>query len=187
MVFRPTLCLIKGKLDNTTPGLVTGWMRFAGVEGKVILHLRGNFHHDIRGAKIRFRGEGRAASPDAGALMKGFSHCQSGKAGVITAGLSFFDWWSHPYIEWYSDQNGRVEIDLEEDQMEVIGGRLPIEDIFPFPPEDRGKTLGEFMRGIARRTGTHKRRKRRGAGGTTAQHSCSQNYKGGEEDEDADI
>jgi hypothetical protein len=30
MAWRPSEYLIDGELDNTTPGKVTGWMRFAG-------------------------------------------------------------------------------------------------------------------------------------------------------------
>ena len=55
MAWRPTQYLIEGELDNTQPGKVTGWMRFAGLKQLVTFDLSGNFHRDIRGAKIRFR------------------------------------------------------------------------------------------------------------------------------------
>ena len=65
MAWRPTEYLIEGELDNTTPGKVTGWMRFAGMASNVTFDLRGNFHRDIRGAKIRFTGDGDAANGEA--------------------------------------------------------------------------------------------------------------------------
>ena len=34
MAWRPSEYLIDGELDNTNPGKVTGWMRFAGMRRK---------------------------------------------------------------------------------------------------------------------------------------------------------
>ena len=47
------------KLDNTIPGKVTGWMQFAGMDKVVTFDLVGDFHRDIRGAKIHFVGQGQ--------------------------------------------------------------------------------------------------------------------------------
>ena len=52
MAWRPNEQFIEGVLDNTVPGKVTGWMRFAGMKEKVVFDLEGNFHRDIRGAKV---------------------------------------------------------------------------------------------------------------------------------------
>ena len=57
MAWRPTQYLIEGELDNTALGNVTGWMTFAGLNEKVTFDLEGNFHRDIRGAKIHFTGD----------------------------------------------------------------------------------------------------------------------------------
>ena len=38
MAWRPTEYLIEGELDNTNPGKVRGWMRFAGM--KEIINVR---------------------------------------------------------------------------------------------------------------------------------------------------
>jgi ABC-type sugar transport system ATPase subunit len=51
MAWRPNEYLIEGELDNTQLGKVTGWMRFAGMNGKVTFDLEGNFHRDIRGTR----------------------------------------------------------------------------------------------------------------------------------------
>ena len=55
MTWRPTKYLLEGELDNTHLGRVTGWMQFAGMKEKVTLLLKGDFHRDIRGAKICVR------------------------------------------------------------------------------------------------------------------------------------
>jgi len=45
MAWRPTQYLLEGELDNTTPGKVTGWMRFAGMKDNVAFDLAWIFHH----------------------------------------------------------------------------------------------------------------------------------------------
>ncbi|MCX5638848.1 MAG: hypothetical protein NTX52_14315, partial [Planctomycetota bacterium] len=108
MAWRPTQYLIEGELDNTHAGKVTGWMRFAGLKEKVTFDLQGNFHRDIRGAKIHFKGGASGDEPGAEGYMEGFSSHQTGEVGDITAGLPPADYVSYPYIEWYGDQNGRI-------------------------------------------------------------------------------
>lgn len=123
MSWKPTEYLLEGELDNTTSGKVTGWMRFAGMEEKVIFELRGDFLADIRGAKIRLIGDptlAREDDPEAAAYMVGFSPLQTGRAGHITAGLSPYPLGQMPYIEWYG-QDGRVAMDLDEEQVVVLG------------------------------------------------------------------
>ena len=87
MAWRPTEHLIEGELDNTQPGRVTGWMRFAGMKERVAFDLEGDFHRDIRGAKIHLTGDGQMDDPEAHSYMASFSPQQTGKAGDITAGL----------------------------------------------------------------------------------------------------
>ena len=84
MAWRPTRYLIDGELDNTQPGKVTGWMRFAGMQDVVKLELSGDFHRDIRGAAIRLTGQARETG--ATQFMEGFCSRQPGQAGDITAG-----------------------------------------------------------------------------------------------------
>ena len=61
MAWRPTDYLIEGELDNTKPGKVVGWMRFAGLRKKVTFDLHGDFHRDIRRTRITFKGPGLQA------------------------------------------------------------------------------------------------------------------------------
>jgi hypothetical protein len=92
MAWRPSRFLLEGELDNTTLGKVVGWMKFAGMTCKVTFDLAGNFHRDIRGAKIRFKGDGKKDDPEAPSYTKGFACHQSGKVGDMTAGLPPHDY-----------------------------------------------------------------------------------------------
>jgi hypothetical protein len=122
MAWRPHENLIEGELDNRTPGRVTGWLRFVGLDERVTFDLEGDFHRDIRGTLIRLSNPSPVErSPE---YMDGFSSVQKGRAGDITAGLPPRDYVAYPYIEWYSD-NGRVVLELEPSQLEVVGTPRP--------------------------------------------------------------
>jgi hypothetical protein len=151
MAFRVTHCLIEGELDNTQPGKVTGWMRFAGLKEKVTFDLTGDFHRDIRGAKIRLSGDASEANPpeDAQNTMDGLSPRQTGKVGDITAGLPPKDYADYPYIEWYSDDNGRVLIELEAHQIEVIGTPIPACESDPISRDQQDRNMAEFLGDLA--------------------------------------
>jgi hypothetical protein len=157
MAWRPHSYLLEGELDNTQPGKVTGWMRFAGLPGlphRVTFSLKGDFHRDIRGTKIRLRGEGR--SKDAEAFMNGFAEEQTGNVGDITAGREPADYVRYPYIEWYSDQNGRVVLELDEDQVAVIGKPIPPSESEPVSREEQASNLSNFLTDMAGKIGAPK-------------------------------
>jgi len=151
MAWRVSAYLIEGELDNTHLGKVTGWMQFAGMTERVTFDLKGDFHRDIRGAKIRFRGDASETDPPADArdYMEGLAVQQTGKVGDITAGLPPADYVSYPYIEWYGDENGRVLIELERVQVEVIGTPIPACESDPISREQQSQNMAEFLGGIA--------------------------------------
>ena len=153
MAWRPTEHLIEGELDNTNPGKVTGWMRFAGIKKKVIFDLQGNFHRDIRGAKIRFSGNGCEQNARAANGMTHFSACQTGEVGDITAGLPPADYTKYPYVEWYSEENGRVVIELEPDQLQVIGRPIPACESDPISREEQQQKMAGFLAGLSQAAG----------------------------------
>lgn len=128
MAWRPGQHLIDGELDNTKPYSITGWMRFAGLDHKVTFDLKGEFHRDICRAKIRIRGNGNSDDPEAARYMEHFASHQTGDAGDITAGRPPRDYVDYPYIEWHSDQNGRVVIELCPGQVNVIGSPIPLSE-----------------------------------------------------------
>ena len=149
MAWRPTQYLLEGELDNTTPGKVTGWMKFAGMDNKVTFDLEGDFHRDIRGAKIHFIGDGRENDPTAASYMDGMAVHQTGKAGDITAGLPPRDYVDYPYIEWYGEDNGRAVIELEAGQIKVIGQPMLAMESFPISREQQGHNMADFLGQIA--------------------------------------
>jgi hypothetical protein len=155
MAFRPTRYVMKGELDNTQSGRVTGWIQFAGMKVRVVLNLRGNFHRDIQGAKIRITGNARWEDLAAMARMQGFSRCQNGKVGNITAGLPPADFGACPFIEWYSEENGRVVIEPDRDHMEVIGQPGPLGQAIPVSAREQAENMAEFLETIARSIARH--------------------------------
>ena len=150
MAWRPTRYLIEGELDNTIPGKVSGWMQFAGMDKKVTFDLEGDFHRDIRGAKIHFVGQGQKDDPAAAKYMDGLAVHQTGKAGDITAGLPPQDYSSYPYLEVYSDQNGRIVLELEPGQVQVIGTPIPASESEPISREEQNRNMAAFLVQMAR-------------------------------------
>jgi hypothetical protein len=150
MAWRPTQYLIAGELDNTIPGKVTGWMQFAGMDRKVTFDLEGDFHRDIRGAKIHFVGQGQKDDPAATKYMGGLALHQTGKAGDITAGLPPQDYASYPYLEVYSDRNGRIVLELEPGQVQVIGTPIPASESEPVSREEQNRNMAAFLVQMAR-------------------------------------
>jgi hypothetical protein len=153
MAWRPTEHLIEGELDNTEPGKVTGWMQFAGMDEKVVFDLQGNFHRDIRGAKIHLTGDGRMENLEAGQYMASFSPRQTGEVGDITAGLPPQDYSSTPYVEWFGQENGRVVIELSPDQVKVIGRPIPACESDPISREEQARKMAGFLAGLSQAAG----------------------------------
>ena len=120
MTWRPNRYLLEGELDNTSPGHVTGWLRFAGMREKVVVALAGDFRSDIRGMKVGLAGRYSGANREAEKYMDGFALRQTGRVGNMTAGLPPAEWTPYPYFEWYSDTNERVVLDPEPHQLHVV-------------------------------------------------------------------
>ena len=154
MAWRPTDQLIEGELDNTVQGKVTGWMQFTGMNEKMMFNLEGNFHRDIRGAKIRFQGEGNLFDVQkATEYMQGFSAMQKGKVGDMTAGRQPQDYAKYPYFEWYSEDNGRCVLELEPEQVELLTQPIPAIESDPIDRKDQAENMAEFLSGMAEAVG----------------------------------
>ena len=149
MAWRPTAYLIEGELDNTYPGKVTGWMRFAGIKEKITFDLKGNFHRDIRGAKIQFTGDGDEDNTEADEYMAGMAQHQTGDVGDITAGLPPQDYVKRPYLEWFSDDNGRVVVEPDADQVELIGRPIPACESDPISRKDQQHKMANFLSSLS--------------------------------------
>ena len=151
MAWRPSHCLKEGMLDNTVPGKVTGWMRFAGMRGRVKFDLRGDFHRDIRGAVLVIPPRAAASKRgerDGAPYMQDFSESQTGNVGDITAGLPPHDYVEYPYIEWYSDENGRCVIELDPGDIRVQGKPIPWQESDPVSRAQQSHNMAEFLRGM---------------------------------------
>ena len=134
-------------------------MRFAGRREKVTFDLTGDFHRDIRGARIYLTGDAREKEPG-DEYMQGFSQMQTGQAGDITAGLWPYDYVKgFCYIEWFSQENGRVVLELESDQVQIIGKPLEADKSEPISRERQAVHMAEYMRDLGKMLSQNKRKK----------------------------
>lgn len=150
MAWRPNEQFIEGVLDNTIPNKVTGWMKFTGIKDKVMFDLEGNFHRDIRGARVRLRGEGESANQEESTkYLEGFSLLQKGNVGDMTAGKEPADYVNYPYFEWYSEDNGRVVLEFEPEQVELLTQPIPACESDPVSRKEQAENMANFLGGLA--------------------------------------
>lgn len=154
MAWRPNKNFVEGVLDNTEPGKVTGWMKFIGKEERIVFELEGNFHRDIRGAKVRLIGDPDCNQEQANQYMQGFAIKQTGKVGDMTAGLPPADYVSGSgYFEWYSEDNGRCVLELEPDQVELLTQPIPILESDPIDRTEQAENMAQFLGSMAEAVG----------------------------------
>jgi hypothetical protein len=145
--------LIEGELDNSVLGKVTGWIRFVGMDEAVKLDLVGDFHRDIRGTKVRLHNPNPAERGGSEKYLEGFSTLQNGDVGDMTAGLPPHDYGTAPYFEWYSDENGRVVLELDPDQVEILGKPIPACESDSVSREKQQQNMAAFLGGLAQDLG----------------------------------
>ena len=153
MAWRPHEQLIGGELNNSVPGKVTGWLVFVGMDKPVKLDLVGDFHRDIRGTKVRLRNPNPAERDGSEKYLEGFSAVQTGEVGDMTAGLPPQDYVNYPYFEIYSEQNGRIVLELDPEQVEVIGTPIPACESDPVSREKQQQNMAAFLGGMAQELG----------------------------------
>jgi len=136
MAWRPDKCVIRGELDNTVRGRVTGRIWLLGRGEPLTLDLSGDAWPDVAGARVTFTNSAPLAEADALQLAA----AQTGTVGDITVSnrrkhflvsdeevsaairedrLHDLPWvWRNAvYIEWFSNANGRVV--LESTRFEI--------------------------------------------------------------------
>jgi hypothetical protein len=127
--------VLRGEIDNRTRGRVAGRVWLAGVEGPLVLELRGDCHPDLAGSLLRFENPQPIAM-----TTKPPASRQHGAAGDITAArkVRVFDipfeeayamikaggrppehMANALYLEWYSDLSGRVVIESSDYRLDV--------------------------------------------------------------------
>jgi len=99
--------------------------------------------------------------------MDSFAYHQTGKVGDMTAGLPPADYVDGAcYLEWYGDDNGRVVLELEQSQVEVIGTPIPACESDPISRTEQSQNMADFLTGLA--MGLPVRRPGRSAGAKEA-------------------
>ncbi|OQA24689.1 MAG: hypothetical protein BWY59_02094 [Verrucomicrobia bacterium ADurb.Bin345] len=137
MAWRIDKQLVRAELDNRTKGRVVGTLWFEGRVEPVTLDLKGNPWRDLAGHRI----VATNPSPEPGKL-DGFAEHQVGVVGDITASRKVrvpdcpmeefiasyktdrkftFHMANALYLEWYSEQNGRVVIESSDYKLELDG------------------------------------------------------------------
>ncbi|MEZ5386799.1 MAG: hypothetical protein R3F13_14905 [Prosthecobacter sp.] len=135
MALRLDIAVIRGELDNTSRGNVRGRLWLVGREEPVVLDLRGDAWRDVAGAKISFVNP----HPETQAAADALHARQRGYVGDITASKkvrvesdadeSFNptgafsrgsgEWCNSLYLEWFSEENGRVFIESADYEISV--------------------------------------------------------------------
>lgn len=135
MAWRIDEQIVRGEIDNRTPGRVVGKLWLVGRAETVELELAGNPWRDLAGHVLKF------TNPDAKpGDAAGFASYQAGPVGDMTASrkvkvpdctmdelLEFYKakqpfpwhWGNSLYLEWFSATNGRVVIESAHYQLEL--------------------------------------------------------------------
>jgi hypothetical protein len=148
MAWRIADNIVRGEIDNRTPGLVQGKIWLAGIEVPLTIKLIGNGHKDLAGCKLTFSNP--APKVDPGLTLKAD---QTGTVGDMTAArkvrvIDNLDYEAltdnQPfsehmanllYLEWFSDTNGRIVIESTDYEIEIG------EPVWRISPEDESRQL----------------------------------------------
>lgn len=137
MAWRIDEQLIRGEIDNRTPGRVRGELWLAGRAEPIRLELEGNPWRDLAGHLLRFTNPAPKAGPGEG---NGLAAVQEGVVGDITASRKVkvpdismdelmecyrkkepfpWHWGNSLHLEWFSQANGRVVIETTDFILEL--------------------------------------------------------------------
>jgi hypothetical protein len=148
MAWRIADNIVRGEIDNQTPGLVQGKIWLAGRDVPLALKLSGNGHKDLAGCKLTFSNP--APKVDPSLTLKAD---QTGVVGDMTAARKvrvidnldyealnddqpFSEHMANAlYLEWFSDTNGRVVIESTDYEIEIG------EPAWRLSPEDEARQL----------------------------------------------
>lgn len=132
MAWRIEENVLRGEIDNRTPGQVDGKVWIAGRDSPMILSLKGNCHNDLAGCSLTFANPAPKADPEMTLASN-----QKGVVGDMTAArkvrvLENFDYLAMKrgqkftehianclYLEWFSEANGRVVIESTDYEISI--------------------------------------------------------------------
>ena len=138
MALRLNKSIVKGEINNSVPGRVTGKLWLLGLARPVELDLVGNARRDIAGCQIKFEN----TSPEPQGSTRFLRRVQKGKVGECTASRKVkvldcsldkarelrADEQPVPiklsnalYLEWFSDADGRVVVESTEFIINALG------------------------------------------------------------------
>ncbi len=167
MAWRTEASVIRGEIDNRVRGRVMGRIWFAGRKEPVELNLAGNCWRDLAGQRLEFTNP----EPRPGDLG-GLALVQNGTTGDITASRKVkvpeipmdqlgeyyaamkpwpWHWGNSLYLEWFSEQNGRVVIESAGYELKIVGE--PAWEMTPEEEETQRRANGEAMTGFMDRLG----------------------------------
>lgn len=127
--------MIRGEIDNTVEGKTSGRLWVLGREEPLVLELNGDCWRDLAGTRLTFRNPQPRPQPGAG-----LSCVQCGVVGDMTASRKNkvplvsddefaamcaagqevpFCWKNTLYLEWFSENNGRVVIETCDFELEL--------------------------------------------------------------------
>jgi len=81
--------------------------------------------------------------------MDGFASHQTGEVGDMTAGGPPVDYINTPYYEWFGEENGRVVLELDRAQVQVIGRPIPACESDPIPRSEQARKMANFLAGLS--------------------------------------
>jgi hypothetical protein len=133
MAWRLNEMVTRGVIDNRKKGKVTGTLWLIGQEPAIRLELDGNCDDDLAGCLVEFVNHKPRPDPSIGQFRD-----QVGAAGAITASrkvrtlppdvpaeelsremIERLGWSNSLYLEWFSNFNGRVVVELVDPEIRV--------------------------------------------------------------------
>lgn len=136
MAFRLDQAIVRGELDNTEQGHLRGRIWLEGREQPLTLDLEGDAWRDVAGARITFTNHEPRRQKNQGDLKP----AQHGIVGDITVSKKVkqitasdeewqrcmedgkqppYEWRNSLYIEWFSEENGRVVIESADFELQI--------------------------------------------------------------------
>jgi hypothetical protein len=136
MAWRIDEAVVRGEIDNTVEGRVTGRIWLAGREDPMVLDLQGDCWRDLAGTKLMFVNPSPREQTDCRLLVGD----QLGIVGDMTASRKIksplggrrepvrlhrlshdepFEWRNTIYLEWFCRRNGRIVIESSDYQLQL--------------------------------------------------------------------
>jgi len=146
MALRLDQAIIRGWIDNTTPGETRGGIELLGMQRPLELVLKGNCWRDLAGTRLDFVNPDPQPQPDVVEFLHGLHR---GLVGDMTASQKVksllisqeemieyleakkelpFEWKNSLSLEWYSLANGRVVVEATDFELRMSNHAWELDD-----------------------------------------------------------